>query len=72
VARMIHNKLSLKGLRIVSAFLGVVWVAAIVLTAFGNLPTHRKDSMLVAYVLGALVTAGNVAYRYWQIKNRDS
>jgi hypothetical protein len=72
VARMIHHKLNLKSLRIIGAFMGVFWVAAIVLTAIGNLPTHRKDSALAAYVLGALVTAGNVAYRYWQIKNRNS
>lgn len=72
VARLIQYKFTLKGLRVFSAFMAVFWVVAIVLAGTGNVPTHRKDSVLVAYVLGALVTAGNLAYRYWQIKNRES
>jgi hypothetical protein len=73
VARMmVHYKLSLKGLRLFGAFMGVFWLVAIVLTATGNLSTYRKDSVLAAFALGALVTAGNLAYRYWQIKNRES
>jgi hypothetical protein len=64
--------MNLKRLCIVGSIVGVVWVAAIVHTAVGNLPTGRMDATLAIQVVAALVVGVNLAYRYRQLSKRDS
>lgn len=71
MARIWHYEFTLKGVRILGAVLGVFWVAAIALTAVGDLAPDRKPQVLAVYGVAALITAGNVAYRYQQVSKRD-